>query len=567
MIHINKYKFPVYTYGMFQTFDNLKKMRGFTLLILLTLSLQFNCFSQTVEVTKTTRIEKIDGKEYYIHTVIKGQTLYSLSKVYHLQINELVFENPEVIDGIKPGMEVKIPVNPTTSIAGGKDKPIEISGKNRIHIVEKGQTMYSISRMYSLSVHEIMQANPGISETLSLGQKLNIPVEQLVKPGETVLISADIEKLKDTNLIYIDTNSINVVMLLPLYLNANKMSYGDTTGNTVQGSVYAKSFNGLEFYEGALLAADLLSKSGAKASIYTYDIPDDAAVTNILGNPLLKKADIIIGPFYGKWFETVAAFAKENNIACVSPVLRKNDIADSNRYVSKVLPSDETQLKQTGDFIGRWHCKKNIIVVHTGNPSDSMLIVKLREGIKNRCDSAKVHIINTKGKSVRLVDSLIQPNVENIVVVFSKDESYVSRLVLYLEKKNSKQRVVTLFGQNEWQDFENIEVEYFQNLNLHIPLDLFVDYNRSEVKDFLLKFRDKYDAEPGKFAYLGYDVTSYYMQMLQKYGNNFFTNPAAIHATGLQSNFDFKKVNEQGGLENQCTFILNYNDYRLVKVN
>ncbi len=523
--------------------------------------------AQTVEVTKSTRIQKIEGKEYYIHKIIKGQTLYSISKAYSVLISDIVFENPGAVDGIKPDMELKIPVKAGASVVAIKDKPIEINGKYRVHVVEKGQTMYAVSRMYNLSVYEIMQANPGIDENLSLGQKLNIPVQQLMKEEETVYTKANLENLEDTTALFFDTTRINVVMLLPFYLDNNNTNHPDTSVTSNRESIYPKSLNGLEFYEGAKLAVDSLSKKGIKATVYVFDIPDDEALAGVLAKPLLKKADIIIGPFYGKRFETVAAFARENKIACVSPVLKKSDVTQNNPFVSKVLPSDEIQLKQLGDYIGRWNCKKNIIVLHNSGDEDSLLIIKLTEGIKNRCDSAKFHVLNTKGKSLRLVDSLIQPGVENIVMAFSKDESYVSKLVLFLEKKNTKQRVVTLFGLNEWQDFENIEVEYFQNLNLHLPVDLFVDYNRKEVKSFLSQFRERYLAEPDKYSFLGYDVTLYYIQMLSKYGKTFYTKPESIHAVGLQSNFDCKKINENSGLENQCTFILNYSDYRLVKVN
>ncbi len=527
--------------------------------------ISFSAFSQTVEVTKSTRIEKIEGKQYYIHTVIKGQTLYAISKAYSILISDLVFENEEAIDGIKPGMELRIPFIATApSSATPKDKRLEINGKYRVHTVEKGQTLYSISRQYNLSVEALKQANPEMPEALSLGQNLNIPVEQLIKPEEVIYTSAKIENLKDTNVI--DPGKINVVLLLPLYLDENKNSYRDSAGGSSHEAVYAKSLNGLEFYEGAMLAVDSLSKRGIKATVYAYDVPDDATLANLLTTNVLKNADIIIGPFHGKRFEMVAGFAKEYKIVCVSPVLKKSDIAQDNPYVSKVLPSEEIQIRELGDYIGRWNCKKNIIVMYSGN-EDSVLIEKLKEGIKTRCDSAKIHFLNTKGRGVRLVDSLIQPGVENIVMAFSHDESYVSRLVLLLEKKNTKQRVVTLFGLHEWQDFENIEVEYFQDLNLHLPVDLFVDYSKPEVKNYLLKFRDKYLAEPGKYGYLGYDVMLYYVQIIRKFGNDFYLHPETIHANGVQSSFDFKKLGAQGGLENQNTFILNYTDYRLVKVN
>ena len=60
------------------------------------------------ELKKSTKTERIDGKSFYIHTVEKGQTLYSICKVYEISQNDLVFENPELINGLKPNQILKI---------------------------------------------------------------------------------------------------------------------------------------------------------------------------------------------------------------------------------------------------------------------------------------------------------------------------------------------------------------------------------------------------------------------------------------------------------------------------
>lgn len=534
-------------------------------------AMQFCAFSQTVEVEKSARIEKFDGKEFYIHTVIKGQTLYSISKAYNVLISEIIFDNPAVIDGIKPDMELKILVNSMAKDLNNttQEEPVEINGKYRIHKVDKGQTLYSISKQYNVNPEQLRQVNPDMSDTLRLGQRINIPVEQLIRPDETVYTSAFLNNISDTTAFVLDTNSIDVVLLLPLYLKENDKVNIDTISGNIRETIYAKSLNALEFYEGAQMAVDSISRTGMKATVYLFDSPDEENLNKLLSNPILKQADLIIGPFYGKKFEAIADFASKNKIACVTPVLRRDNILENNPFISKVMPSDERLIRQMGDFVGRWNCKKNLIVMHNGSTEDSLRLSQLMKGINGRCDSAKLNVLNTKGKSVKFVDSVLVKGVENIVVCLSDDQNYVSRLILHLEKKNTpeKERVVTLFGLSEWQDYESIEVEYFQNVNLHIPVDLFVDYNSDAVKKFLVSFREKYLAEPGKYSLLGYDVTLYYLQMLKKYGNGFFLNPPAIHSSGLQSNFDFIKVSEQGGLENQCTFILNYKEYSLVKVN
>src|ERR1700739_542762 len=54
-------------------------------------------------------IQTINGKKYYLHKVEKGQSLYGISKIYGLDLNTLIVENPDAIDGIKAGQELKIP--------------------------------------------------------------------------------------------------------------------------------------------------------------------------------------------------------------------------------------------------------------------------------------------------------------------------------------------------------------------------------------------------------------------------------------------------------------------------
>ena len=43
-----------------------------------------------------------------------------------------------------------------------------------IHTVNKGQTLYSISKLYNTTVEEIVRMNPGSESTLSIGQELRI---------------------------------------------------------------------------------------------------------------------------------------------------------------------------------------------------------------------------------------------------------------------------------------------------------------------------------------------------------------------------------------------------------
>ena len=63
-------------------------------------------------IERSSQTTKIGGKEYYLHHVKAGQTLYGLSKAYNVTIEEIEAFNPEVKDGLKTGHVLGIPVRP-----------------------------------------------------------------------------------------------------------------------------------------------------------------------------------------------------------------------------------------------------------------------------------------------------------------------------------------------------------------------------------------------------------------------------------------------------------------------
>lgn len=89
----------------------MKKRLFFFLFFLFGILLSGNLKAQEV-VERSSQITLIGGKEYYMHHVKQGQTLYSLSKVYNVSVEEIERLNPEVKNGLKVGLVLGIPVRP-----------------------------------------------------------------------------------------------------------------------------------------------------------------------------------------------------------------------------------------------------------------------------------------------------------------------------------------------------------------------------------------------------------------------------------------------------------------------
>ena len=147
---------------------------GLIILFLFFFTLNLNS-QQVVSVKKSEVISEIDGRIYFIHSVKKGQTAYSISKAYHISIDQLYEENSGTADGLITGQTLKIPVPENQKLIDGI---YDADNKVFKHIVKRSQTLYGISRKYEITIDDIYRYNPKAKEGLLFGQIIEIPVNE-----------------------------------------------------------------------------------------------------------------------------------------------------------------------------------------------------------------------------------------------------------------------------------------------------------------------------------------------------------------------------------------------------
>ncbi len=108
-------------------------------------------------------VEKVGDNIFILHKVEAKETLYSLSRRYQAEINDIIRYNPEAESGLKVGVVLKIPYKHNAQ-----------SSASVKHVVEASQTLFSISRIYNVSVEDIKKWNDLTSNDLSVGQTLTI---------------------------------------------------------------------------------------------------------------------------------------------------------------------------------------------------------------------------------------------------------------------------------------------------------------------------------------------------------------------------------------------------------
>ena len=120
---------------------------------------------------------------YFLHTVTKGQGLYSISRMYNVTEDEIIQLNPGSEKVIKVGQELKIP------------QKRESNNEQRFHTIQPGETLYRLSVENRVSVKNICDANPGLSvEQFKAGQVIVIPAPTDEEPLKSTLEAAGLNR-------------------------------------------------------------------------------------------------------------------------------------------------------------------------------------------------------------------------------------------------------------------------------------------------------------------------------------------------------------------------------------
>ena len=106
-----------------------------------------------------------NSEEYDVYTVKKGDSLWSISQKYDISVKELIELNNLNNLTLQINQKLKVPKIITI-------EPEE--NDTEIYIVEKNDTLWSISRKFNISVNELKELNNLTSNLLSIGQELKI---------------------------------------------------------------------------------------------------------------------------------------------------------------------------------------------------------------------------------------------------------------------------------------------------------------------------------------------------------------------------------------------------------
>ena len=589
---------------------------------------------ELLPVEKSPVIVFINGKKYYVHTVKSGDTLYSIAKAYEVQENDIRECNPSVGDGLRIDQTVKIPVpasaltkanaekkrkkdyiihkvkagqtlyaiardynisvaqlredNPSvnpqalavdealwirrTAIGSSTEQQAQaeiVEYTNNLnkatdddgfdhHVVQPGETIYSLSRRYGITEAEFAKLND-VSQGLKAGAIIRLPklksveqeevAEATVSPTQTTLSEITFQKLDDSQ-------DLNIALMLPMNINSKpNASY-------------------VEFYQGFLLGLDEIKKSGkgnTKLTVYNT-AHDQLKVQQIVNSTMFEGTNLIVGPVYEDELNPVLQYAHKNNVPVVSPLANISAVQSPALY--QLSPAPEKKYEKIGDMLDG---SRDIYLIYASS-NDKEFEQEIIKELHGRPYSAYTYSFtdqkstfkprNAEARAIESMDDILKGEKPCVFIVLANAETDVDRIlgtissskVALTDRSESSARYAVM-GTSRWGRFNNIDHTSYFNNNVVMISTYHAKRDSKAVRDFDSRYIDAYGALPSLYAYRGYDTAIIFCTGMRA---DMEYNMLDKRYTPLQTTYKFVRGNAGERYVNQEWVRINYNsDYTI----
>ena len=570
-----------------------------------------------------------ENQSFFLHTIEKGQSLYSIASMYGVSQSDIIKLNPGSDEKIFIGRTLRIP----RSAANIQ--------KETYHTIETGETLYRLTVKYNVSAKAICDANPGLSaENFRIGQVIRIPSTtetQTMVPAETQSSTVvannnilgpvesrcrDMHKVKRKETVFSISREYGIseaelIAANPELKGENKIKKGtflcipypkaQTEQNiqsqaiptdselfrenrkkterfsTIKAAVILPFLDGVsksessrmvEYYEGLLMAVDSLKRTGTSIDLYTYNSgPESASLNSILGKSEMKDMDIIFGPLYQQHIKPLAEFAKKQDTRLVIPFTSKDNTVFQNPAVYQINTPQSYLYSEVYDHFVRQFPNANVIFIEAsqGTKDKAEFIKGLKDELRNRSIPMKSLKEDVTVESLKTV---LRTDRENIFIPTSGSNLTLIKILpqLTLLVREQPESRIHLFGYPEWQTYTKDHLEAFFELDTYFYSSFYTNNLLPAAINFTKNYRRWYGKEMDerypKFGMLGFDTGYFFLKGLARYGSSFEKNMQGLDLVPIQTGFKFQRVNNWGGFINKKVFFVHFTkNFELVKLD
>ena len=572
-------------------------------------------------VPKASAMENSDelSVDFVEHKVKRKETLFGIAQSYGLSLIDLQAYNPEVTaEGLNKGDRLKIYT--ACNVPSPEQVQLirdELTNKMvSWHVVMAKETLWSLGHRYNMSIEELKELNPDLTQNLVVGQRIKVRGTALdsiavgdpnfdyyaVQPKEGFFrlrqkfgltkeeivalnpnaaeglklgmvlrlpkavisyLESEHEALIDLRDFKTDSSAQKITLMLPLQLDGFIQDSLDLNQQYIQSNRLLRI--ALDFYTGVLMAQDYAKAYGLEVSLDVLDTQAKKSVVDSLLNVYdFSQSDMVIGPFLPANVIAVAEHLKRSDLPVVSPLSRPNGTVPDN--LVQTIPDAVSMRLGLMDYIKNNKRDRKMLFV---GDADAPGLAAMR----GQWPKVKVLLPREQGY-VDPDDILPQlsDSLENWVVLESRKPVIISNVVgvlngmEYYQQKNEENDTikktydVRLFttAKNESFDFDDISNIHLSHLEFSYPSSSRPYSIGETLEPFVLTYLERFGTTPNKYATRGFDLT---LDLIFRKASTTESLTQALvmpETTQYIENKFRYELGAQGGYENKAFYLLKY---------
>lgn len=418
-----------------------------------------------------------------------------------------------------------------------------------LHQVKRKETIFGISRMYDLTIEELLEANPEMKAPgyeLKKGTMLKIPY-----PGKTSSSmpssssnASQASPASPNSSAGIADRPIRLGVMLPLH---------DINGDGRRM---------VEYYRGVLMACDSLKKLGISVDVHAWNAAEDANIPQLLTDPAAANCDLIIGPLYSKQMDVMSDFVAKHDIQLLIPFSINAPQLVDNRHIFQVYqtPTEQNESAIT-HFLQKFKDYHPVFIdCNDSTSKKGTFTASLRRQLEQR--GITYNLTNLKSEESNFVKafSTTQPNVV-ILNTGRSPELGIAFSKINGMKVNHPDLDITMFGYTEWLMYTKTHLDNFYKYNTFIPSVFYYNPVSPATQRLQQKYRwnfhaDMMNALP-RFAITGFDHAYFFLRGLHKYGKFFNGSAGTSSYPHVQTPLVFERYGN-GGMRNKTMMFVHY---------
>lgn len=496
--------------------------------------------------TSSEQAEEVVQVPEGMHLVLSGETVYSISQLYNLEMADIYAANRNLqTEGLKTGELIRIPKSKSVSIPEGESY-FE-------HSVVKNETVFSLLRRYEIGLEELIALNPELENGLKDGMTLKIPLDQSAILEEApVFVTTSGKNFRD--------NEINIAMLMPFYLDYPNSNHGERS--VAQ-----------DFYMGGQIALEQLIKSGVKVNVEVIDIHrNKEALDAFLESPSFENVDAIIGPFFEDMLAYTAIKIEKTDVPIFSPLINAKGLESyKNLYLS--VPRNEFAADLIVEEMAKAYNGKQQVMILTNSDNEDIANYT-REKFLERFRNAEVSITKNPNDLALDVDNrttttddegneIVNITYKPRLVVLAADNNQLgSQFVDIITQQDPT--AITGFSLFFVPAMDVFDTENTKNINAlkkmgftYTASRLVNTFGESE-KQIISNFQDAYCSIPNRYMSIGYDLVYDVVERMDRSGR-ITEFDAKRSETRLSSKFGYQKIGDSEAKLNT--------EFRIIRLN